>query len=83
MPTRDRVALILAIGTSTAFVLISGAALFAVISARSLSENATQVLTAAFGGMTGVLGSYLGFRAGMVRRQEQEQQKEETDDEPG
>jgi hypothetical protein len=29
-----------------------------------LSENATQILTGAFGGIIGVLGSYLGYRAG-------------------
>ena len=28
-----------------------------------LSDNATQVLTAAFGGIIGVLGSFVGFRA--------------------
>jgi hypothetical protein len=28
----------------------------------SLSENATQVLTATIGGMVGVLGGYVGFR---------------------
>lgn len=31
---------------------------------RALSENATQVLTGAFGGILGVLGAYVGFKAG-------------------
>jgi hypothetical protein len=29
-----------------------------------LSENATQILTGTFGGIIGVLGSYIGYRAG-------------------
>jgi hypothetical protein len=29
-----------------------------------LSDNATQVLTAAFAGIVGALGSYLGYKAG-------------------
>jgi len=31
-----------------------------------LSSNATQLLTLAFGGIIGVVGSYLGFKAGQA-----------------
>jgi hypothetical protein len=80
-PTRDRVALILALGTAISFVLIAAGSVLVALQDRPLSENATQLLVAAFGGMIGVLGSYLGFRAGLARRQEQERE-EETDSEP-
>jgi hypothetical protein len=32
--------------------------------AATLTENETQVLISAFGGIFGILGAYLGFRAG-------------------
>lgn len=67
---RDWVAIVLAIGVATALNCITFAVLYdAVISQESgLSENATQVITGAFGGILGVLGSYLGFRAGTERQ---------------
>jgi hypothetical protein len=62
---KDWVALTLAIGIATAINCLTVAVLWdAIVSAGpGLSENATQVLTAAFGGMVGVLGSYIGFKA--------------------
>jgi hypothetical protein len=36
----------------------------AVQHSEPLSDNATQVLTAAFAGIVGALGSYLGYKAG-------------------
>lgn len=64
---RDWVALTLAVGIATAINLITAAMLWEAIfrtESAGLSENATQILTTAFGGIIGVLGSYVGFRAG-------------------
>lgn len=67
---RDWVALTLAIGIATAINIIVFAVLWDAIysSDSGLSENATQVLTAAFGGIIGVLGSYVGFKAAEIRQ---------------
>jgi hypothetical protein len=69
---RDWVAIILAIGVATALNAIVAAVLIDALRSDGpgLSENATQVLTAAFGGIIGVLGAYIGYRAG-VRSQAQ------------
>lgn len=68
-PATDRhfwVAVILAVGIATAVNLITVAVLYDAIFSQGpgLSENATQILTTAFGGIIGVLGSYIGYRAG-------------------
>ena len=62
---RDAVAIILAIGLATAVnLLLLGVVWDAVRSdTPGLSENATQVIIAAFTGITGVLGGYVGGRA--------------------
>ena len=66
MKGRDWVAIILAIGLAVAINTIVLAVLYDAIASEGpgLSENATQVMTTAFGGIIGVLGAYLGFRAG-------------------
>lgn len=58
-------AIILAIGIATSVNFITLAVFYdAVINeGAELSENATQILVAAFGGIIGILGSYIGFRA--------------------
>lgn len=66
---RQVVVVILAIGLATALNLITLASLWIAVHGKSdvtggLSENATQVLTGVFGGIIGVLGSYMGFKAG-------------------
>jgi len=63
---KDLAALILAIGLATAVNLITFAVLYDALFSQGpgLSENATQILTTAFGGMIGVIGSYVGYRAG-------------------
>jgi hypothetical protein len=60
------VALILAVGVATSMNFIVLAVFYdAVVNVGSqLSENATQILTGIFGGLIGLLGSYMGFRAG-------------------
>jgi hypothetical protein len=60
------VALALAIALGLAVVCITVGVLYDAIFSEGpgLSDNATQLLTAAFGGVIGVLGSYIGFRAG-------------------
>jgi len=59
------VAVILAVALGLALNLIVGAVLYDAIFSEGpgLSENATQILTGAFGGIIGVLGSYIGYRA--------------------
>lgn len=57
--------MIVACGLAIAVNLLCLAAVWdAIANSSGLSENATQVLTSAFGGMVGVLGAYLGFKAG-------------------
>jgi hypothetical protein len=65
---RDWVALTLAVGIATAVNLITAGVLYDAIFSKGpgLSDNATQILTTAFGGIIGVLGSYVGFRAGQA-----------------
>lgn len=70
---KDWVALTLAIALGTALNLITAAVLLdALLSdGPGLSENATQILVAAFGGILGTLGAYVGYRAGSIDRQAQ------------
>jgi len=58
---------ILAVGLSLAVLCVTVGVLYdAIVSAGpGLSDNATQVLTTAFGGIIGVLGSYVGYQAGV------------------
>ena len=60
------VAVLLAVCIATAVNVITLAVLYDAIFSQGpgLSENATQILTTAFGGIIGVLGAYLGYRAG-------------------
>jgi len=61
------VAIALAIALGLAVNVVTFAVLYDAIRSPdegvSLTENATQLLTTAFGGIIGVLGSYIGFRA--------------------
>jgi hypothetical protein len=65
-PSRDWVAIILAIGLATAINMITFAAMWDALfhSEPGLSENSTNLLTAVLGGLIGVLGSFLGYRVG-------------------
>ncbi len=65
MSRRDLVAIILAVGLCLAVNSVTFAVLYdAIFSAGpGLSDNATQLLTTAFGGIVGILGAYLGFKA--------------------
>lgn len=76
---RDHVALVLAIGVALAVNLLMFAVLWDALRSESpgLSENATQVISTAFGGMLGVLGSYLGFKAGRHEREVADDEREE------
>ena len=64
----DFVAAVLAIGLALLVVLIIVATIVQILNNRpaspeiQLSENATQVLIAAIGGIVGVLGGYVGYR---------------------
>jgi len=59
---RNYVAITLAVGLATAVVLLTAGVLYDAIASKGpgLSDNATQILTTAFGGIIGVLGTYLG-----------------------
>jgi hypothetical protein len=70
-PSRDWVAIILAVGLSTALNLITFAVLWDALAnpqSAGLSENATQVLTGWGGGVVGILGAVFGYRAGQQRQ---------------
>lgn len=69
---RDRVALVLAVGLAVAINVLTVAFVVDAFTSAvpGLSENATQILTAVFGGIVGVLGSYIGYRAGVRERRE-------------
>lgn len=66
---RDLVALVLAAGMALSLLIIVGAVFYDAVRSDTpgLSENSTQILTGWGGGVIGVLGSYLGFRAGSAR----------------
>lgn len=68
---RDWVAIILAIGLATALNCITAAILYDAIFSNQpgISENAIQILIGWGGGIVGVLGSYIGFRASEARAQ--------------
>lgn len=68
-PSRDLIALVLAIGICTALNMLTFASLYVAIWGSSdvtggLSENATQVLTGWGGGIVGILGAVFGYKAG-------------------
>lgn len=70
-PGRDWAAFTLAIALGTSVNLVTIAVLVNALSNTpdvGLSENATQLLTNAFSGIVGLLGSYIGFRAGSEAR---------------
>ena len=64
----DAVALVLAIGLCAIGSLILLATVVQILDHQTpdltLSENATQILVAAIGGLVGVLGAYMGYRLG-------------------
>ena len=64
----DWVAIILASGVAISMIILIVGVVWGAIrhgsTAATLTENETQVLIAAFGGIFGILGAYLGFRAG-------------------
>ena len=59
-------ALVLAIGLAGALIVIVAAVMYDAVRSDTpgLSENATQILTGWGGGIIGIVGSYLGYRAG-------------------
>jgi len=60
------IAVLLAGGIALAFNVVTFAVLYDAIASQGpgLSDNATQVLTGLGGGMIGVLGALVGYRAG-------------------
>jgi hypothetical protein len=62
----DVVALVLAVGLVAAVAMLTLGVLWDAITSEGpgLSDNATQILVAAFGGLIGVLGTYIGYQIG-------------------
>ena len=63
----DHVALVLALGLTLLASLILIGTIVQILHGQpevTLSENATQILVASVGGLTGVLGGYMGYRLG-------------------
>ena len=64
--TKEAVAVVLAVGLVVAINALSVAILWEAITDPAnvgISENSTQILTGAFGGIIGILGSYVGYSA--------------------
>ena len=66
---RDVAAIILAVGLALALCIIVSAVFYDAIFSQDsgLSENSTQILTGWGGGIIGILGSWLGYRAGTAK----------------
>ena len=80
-PSRDWIALTLAVGLCTALNLITGAILYDAIhdpAQAGISENATQILTGWGGGIVGILGAVFGYRAGKDAAMPPERPDDET-----
>jgi hypothetical protein len=85
-PSRDWVAMILAVGISSAFLLLVFAAVWEALFSeqKGLSENYTQIMIATFGGLIGILGSYIGFQAGANQQRKADEKKDDRkEDGPG
>jgi hypothetical protein len=64
-PGVDLIAFVLAVGLASTIILILVATMVQIVHNQrpevTLSENATQVLTSAVGGLSGILGGYVGY----------------------
>jgi hypothetical protein len=84
---RELVALVLAIGLAASLLLIVAAVMYDAVRSDTpgLSENATQILTGWGGGIIGIVGSYLGYRAGETSdaRRQTETPAQTSPDAPG
>ena len=74
------VAIVLAVGIATAVNAVTFAVMYDAVRSDTpgLSENATQLITAAFAGIVGVLGGYVGGRAAERRRDDEEASRTTT-----
>jgi len=73
---QEWVAIVLGIGIAVAVNLVTFGLMWeAVFRSGTMSDNATQLLTTAFGGIVGVLGSYVGFRSGIASERRSEADK--------
>ena len=75
---KDWVAIILSVALAVAFITVTCAILFASASREPtrLSENGTQILSAVFGGIIGILGSYLGYRSASTSSSKKREKEE-------
>lgn len=69
-PGSQLVAIILAVAIGTALNLLTFAVMYDALfsSTSGISENATQILTGWGGGVLGVVGAVVGYRAGAESR---------------
>lgn len=76
--SREIVAIILAVGLATAVNCITFAVLYDAIMSEGpgLSDNATQVLVGSLGGIIGLLGSHLGYRASERQHEHDDAQRD-------
>jgi hypothetical protein len=84
-PSKDWVAVIVAVGLSTALNVITAAVLFYAFynHNHNLSDNAVQLLTGWGGGMIGIVGAYIGYRASPIITPPQHEAGEEPETETG
>jgi sulfite exporter TauE/SafE len=76
---KDWVAIILAIGLATSMnIFIIGVWVDDVKVGRPLSQQSSEVLLTVFGGIIGVLGSYVGYRAGSGTEQRRQRMRAEA-----
>jgi sulfite exporter TauE/SafE len=74
-PSKDWVVLTLAFGFSTALNIVVFAVLWDALFSKDpgLSENAVQLLTGWGGGVIGVIGAYVGYKAGATHGMEMQE----------
>lgn len=83
---RDLVAIILAIGLSLALVLLMVGVLWDAVRSDTpgISDNAAQVIELGFGGIIGIIGSFLGYKAGASAGKEaRDEQRNESSNRGG
>jgi hypothetical protein len=86
-PSVDLVAVILATTLGLVLILVAGTSLVNTINpdtnlTSTLGENTTQILSAATGAIVGVLGTYMGYRAGSRRDDDWDATRRRSDSTP-
>lgn len=79
---KDWVAIVLTIGLCTALNILVVSIAYEGLNdgPETISENATQIMTGTFGGIIGILGAYLGYRAASNGEKHDRQEQEISSD---